>query len=134
MGFDLDQSMLSGRRYVSHGSLLFTHGGGAESGLRAREHRREMEDVANDICRQYFTEELSQILDKALERKLNEIYKASYNSFIDNLTFDVETAVNIAFRNGENIFNDKRAQQVVATHVMNEIKRQMGDAKFKLKL
>lgn len=129
-----NQGMLTGTRYTSFHPLLLNHGGGAESGLRARQHHQEMEDVANDICQQYFTEELPRILDNLLESKLNEIYKASFNSFIDNLTFDVETAVNVAFQNGENIFHDRRTQEVVANHVLNEIKRQMGRTKFSLKL
>lgn len=130
MGLPIDYNMLSGRRYTSYHPVLFAHGSREQSAA----HHREMEDVANDICRQYFTYELSQILDKMLESKLNEIYKASYNSFITNLTFDVETAVNVAFQNAETIFRDKRTQQVVATHVMNEIKRQMSGKNYKLKL
>ena len=44
---------------------------------------------------------------------------------VDALSFDVGTAVNIGFANGETIFKDKKTQKVVADAVMKEICKQL---------
>ena len=44
---------------------------------------------------------------------------------VDALSFDVGTAVNIGFANGEAIFKDKKKQKVVADAVMKEIRKQL---------
>ena len=44
---------------------------------------------------------------------------------VNALSFDVGTAVNIGFANGEAIFKDKKTQKVVAEAVMKEIRKQL---------
>ena len=83
----------------------------------ARLHREEMVEVANEI------------VDKKMERLLpqlyQEAYRAAYQQFIEDLSFDVKTCVNVMLENGESIFKDSKTQQVLAEHVMAEIKKQM---------
>ena len=52
-------------------------------------------------------------------------YSTAYNDFVNALSFDVGTAVNIGFANGEEIFRDKKTQKVVADAVMNEVRKHL---------
>ena len=50
-------------------------------------------------------------------------------NMVDALSFDVGTAVNIGFANGEAIFKDKKTQKVVADAVMNEVRKYLKKMK-----
>jgi len=56
-------------------------------------------------------------------------YSTAYNDFVNALSFDVGSAVNIGFANGEAIFKDKKTQKVVADAVMNEVRKQLKKMK-----
>ena len=73
------------------------------------------------------------IAEQVVQQKLNDVipeiqraaYSTAYNDIVDALSFDVGTAVNIGFANGEAIFKDKKTQKVVADAVMKEIRKQL---------
>ena len=73
------------------------------------------------------------IAEQVVQQKLNDVipeiqrtaYSTAYNDMVDALSFDVGTAVNIGFANGEAIFKDKKTQKVVADAVMKEIRKQL---------
>lgn len=85
----------------------------------ARLHREEMVDVANEI------------VDKKLEQLLPQLYQEAYHDayqrFVENLSFDVETCVNVMLENGDSIFKDSKTRKVIANRIMEEIKKQMRD-------
>lgn len=81
------------------------------------EHRREMEQIAEQIAQQKINDIIPEIQRAA--------YSTAYNDMVDALSFDVGTAVNIGFANGEAIFKDKKTQKVVADAVMKEIRKQL---------
>ena len=58
-----------------------------------------------------------QIQAAALQQARDDLLRA--------IVFDVETVVNIAFQNGENIFRDSKTQKVVAEAIMREICKQL---------
>ena len=72
-----------------------------------------------------------------MQQKLNDgipeiqraAYSTAYNDIVDALSFDVGTAVNIGFANGEAIFKEKKTQKVVADAVMNEVRKQLKQMK-----
>ena len=76
---------------------------------------------------------MTYIAEQVVQQKLNDIipeiqrqaYSTAYNDLVDALSFDVESAVNIGFANGESIFKDKKTQKVVANAVMNEVRKQL---------
>lgn len=77
------------------------------------------------------------IAEQVVQQKLNDVipeiqraaYSTAYNDIVDALSFDVGTAVNIGFANGEAIFKDKKTQKVVADAVMNEVRKQLKKMK-----
>jgi len=87
------------------------HGGNAEL------HRREMQYIAEQVVQQKLNDVIPEIQRAA--------YSTAYNDFVNALSFDVGTAVNIGFANGEEIFHDKKTQKVVADAVMNEVRKQL---------
>ena len=76
---------------------------------------------------------MMQIAEQVVAKKLNDVipeiqraaYSTAYNDFVNALSFDVGSAVNIGFANGEAIFKDKKTQKVVADAVMNEVRKQL---------
>lgn len=77
------------------------------------------------------------IAEQVVQQKLNDVipeiqraaYSTAYNDFVNTLSFDVGSAVNIGFANGEAIFKDKKTQKVVAEAVMNEVRKQLKKMK-----
>lgn len=77
------------------------------------------------------------IAEQVVQQKLNDIipeiqrtaYSTAYNDFVNALSFDVGTAVNIGFANGEEIFRDKKTQKVVADAVMEQVKKYLKKMK-----
>lgn len=49
-----------------------------------------------------------------------------YQSFMEDLSFDVTTCVNVALSSGEVILNDKRNQRIIAERIMEELRKQIG--------
>lgn len=56
-------------------------------------------------------------------------YSTAYNDFVNALSFDVGTAVNIGFANGEEIFCDKKTQKMVADAVMEQVRKYLKKMK-----
>ena len=81
------------------------------------EHWREMEQIAEQVAQQKINDIIPDIQQAA--------YSTAYNDMVNALSFDVGTAVNIGFANGETIFKDKKTQKVVADAVMKEIRKQL---------
>ena len=55
-----------------------------------------------------------------------EAYTSAYQSFMEDLSFDVTTCVNVALSSGEVILNDKRNQRIIAERIMEELRKQIG--------
>ena len=91
------------------------HGGNAE------EHRREMAMIAEQVVQQKLNDIIPEIQRAA--------YSTAYNDFVNALSFDVGTAVNIGFANGEEIFRDKKTQKMVADAVMEQVKKYLKKMK-----
>ena len=76
---------------------------------------------------------MAQIAEQIVQQKMNTIipeiqraaYSTAYNDFVNALSFDVGTVVNIGFVNGEAIFHDKKTQKVVADAIMQEVRKHL---------
>ena len=80
-----------------------------------------MAQIAEQIVQQRIADAIPEIQRTATENAYSNLLKA--------LSFDVSSAVNIAFENGETIFRDKKTQNVVAEAVMREIRKQLKGIK-----
>ena len=85
-------------------------------GGHGAEHRQEMMEIAEQVAQQKIAEALPGIQKAA--------YTEAYGNLIQALSFDVISAVNIAFENGASIFYDKKTQTVIADAVMDELRKQ----------
>ena len=106
--------------YSDSGSLCYRrnqdgHGGNAE------EHRREMAQIAEQIVQQRIADIIPEIQRAATEK--------AYNNLLEALSFDVTSAVNIGFENGEKIFSDSKTQKIIADAVMREVRKQLKGIK-----
>ena len=101
----------------------FTGGAGTADyhGGYAFEHRSEMKEIAEEVA--------NEIFDRKIQQYVSEIQKAAYAeayaAFINDLSFDVETCVDVALENVGSILTDKKTQKVLAEHIIKEIKRSM---------
>ena len=90
-------------------------------GGRSAEHRAEMEQIAAQIAEKKIAEMIPEIQRSA--------YISAYNDIVNALSFDVTTAVSVAFENGAQIFYDSKTQKVIAEAVMNEIRKGLNQIK-----
>ena len=103
------------RGYLCYRRNPLAHGGHSE------EHRREMQFIAEQVVQQKLNDVIPEIQRAA--------YSTAYNDFVDALSFDVGTAVNIGFANGAEIFHDKKTQKMVADAVMSEVRKYLNKMK-----
>ncbi len=103
------------RGYLCYRRNPLAHGGHSE------EHRREMAMIAEQVVQQKLNDVIPEIQRAA--------YSTAYNDFVNALSFDVGTAVNIGFANGEEIFRDKKTQKVVADAVMEQVSKYLKKMK-----
>ena len=87
------------------------HGGHSEM------HHREMEQIAEAVLERRIAELIPEIQRAATEQ--------AYSNLLEALSFDVTSAVNIGFENGEAIFRDSKTQKVIADAVMREVRKQL---------
>ena len=104
----------------SNGNLC---GRGSQDGHggRSAEHRAEMEQIAEVITQKKITEMIPDIYKSA--------YINAYNDMVNALSFDVTTAVSVAFENGAQIFYDSKTQKVIADAVMREVRKGLSNIK-----
>ena len=62
-----------------------------------------------------------------------EAYTRALNDLLEASRVDVESVVNIGVKNGAEIFHDKKTQKVIVDSVMNEVKKQLGKGKYKIR-
>ncbi len=86
-------------------------------GGHSLQHRQEMELIADAVVQKRMNEALPEIKRAAVEQ--------AYSDLLQALSFDVTSAVNIGFKNGESIFKDKKTQKIVADAVMREVYKQL---------
>ena len=86
-------------------------------GGRGPEHRREMEQIAEEIADRKIEAILPQIQAAALQQARDDLLRA--------FAVDVETVVEVAFQNGEKIWRDSKTQKVVAESIMREIRKRL---------
>lgn len=81
---------------------------------------------------------MAQIAEKIAQQKIADVIpeiqraatEQAYGNLLKALSFDVSSAVEIGFANGESIFRDSKTQKVVADAVMREIKKQLSGMKL----
>ena len=81
-----------------------------------------MEEIAQKIAEERIASIIPQIQTAALQQARDELLRA--------LSFDVETVVSIAFRNGETIWRDSRTQKAIADNIMREIRKRLNGTSF----
>ena len=64
-------------------------------------------------------------MKELLPQIYQEAYTNAYQSFMEDLTFDVTACVKVAFENGEIILNDQKNQRIIAEHIMEELSKQI---------
>ena len=101
--------------YVWRRNAQDGHGG------HSAEHRAEMEEIAERIAQQKIMEMIPEIQKAA--------YISAYNDIVSALSFDVTTAVSVAFENGVQIFYDSRTQKIIADAVMREVRKGLSQIK-----
>ena len=101
--------------YLCYRRNPLAHGGHSE------EHRREMMQIAEQVVAKKLNDVIPEIRRVA--------YSTAYNDLVKELSFDVESVVNIGFANGEAIFKDKKTQKVVADAIMKEVYKHLRGMK-----
>ena len=88
------------------------------------QHREEMRQIAAEVAEQQIKVLVPQIA--------KEIYRQSLESLINGIQYDVETAVNIAFTDGRNIFTDSKTRKIVSHAILEELKKEINKIVIKI--
>lgn len=93
-------------------------------GGRGKEHREEMKQIATEIAQQQI---------KALVPQMAlQIYRESIKDILRGLQYDIETAVNIAFSDGRDIFNSSKCRKMVSEAIYKELLKGLGNLTINL--
>ena len=103
--------------YNENGYLCYRRNTSDGHGGHGPEHHREMEEIAEAVLEKRIAE-----LNPEIQRAATE---QAYSNLLEALSFDVTSAVNIGFENGEAIFRDSKTQKVIADAVMREVRKQL---------
>lgn len=88
-------------------------------GGRGSEHREEMRQIAAEVAEQQI---------KALVPQMAlQIYRESIKKILRGLQYDIETAVNIAFSDGRDIFNSSKCRKIVSEAIYKELLKGLGN-------
>ncbi len=93
-------------------------------GGRGREHREEMRQIAEEVAQQQIKELVPQMAQ--------QIYKESIKDILRGLQYDIETAVNIAFDDGRDIFNSGKCRKMVSDAIYKELLKGLGNLTINL--
>ena len=108
----------TGNHFITeNGGIGWRRNPQSSHGGHGPEHYREMEEIAKAVLEKRISELIPDIQRAATEQ--------AYNNILDALSFDVTSAVNIGFENGESIFRDSKTQKVIADAVMREVRKQL---------
>ena len=93
-----------------------THGG------HSAEHKREMEEVANDI----FNKKMEQIVSEIEQ----SIYTRAINDLLGALKIDMTSIVTVGMTNAKEIFYGEKCQTAIMNAVMDEIRKHLGNTLY----
>ncbi len=113
--------------YVRSGvPLSDTHGG------RSDLHRREQEDVINEIVDRKLNlamEEIERSTAQIVSTLAAEIWSDLISSLKGALNTDVVTEVQISFNDADEIFHSKKAQEYVARNIYKALDKELSKIK-----
>lgn len=95
-----------------------------ENPIHDTEHIKQFEVIANKIAEKKIQDTIPKLEQEAYTRAVHVL--------LDKLSFDVESAVRIGFDNARTIFRDSKTQRIVATAVMEEIRKQIEGVRFQI--
>lgn len=87
-------------------------------GNHGAEHKREMEEVANDIFNQKFEQAISQIEQSIYSRALSDLLSA--------LQIDMTSVVSVTMNNAREIFYGERCQTAIMKAIVDEVRKHLG--------
>lgn len=87
-------------------------------------HRKEMRQIAAEVAEQQIKTLVPQMVKELLRQSLGTITNA--------IQYDVETAVNIAFNDGRDIFTDSKTRKIVSHAILEELKKEIDKIVIKL--
>lgn len=119
--------------YVRSGyPLSDTHGG------RAEMHRREQEDVVNEIVDkklEYAMVAIKETITQTVNAYAAEVWTGLISSLKGALNTDVISEVKIAFDNADEIFHSKKVQEYVVKNIYNALDKELSKLKtIKIKM
>lgn len=93
-------------------------------GGNSLEHRQEMRNIAEEVAEQKIKELVPQMA--------REIYRQSIKDVLHGLEYDVNSAVNVAFKNGKDIFSSSKAQKMISDSIKKEVVKGLRKREYKL--
>jgi len=86
-------------------------------GWTTSNHREEAEEITRTILR----EELEDIINKAVEEKVTVIWNDAISRLVHAITYDVNSCVEIAISNANDIFHSSKAQKFISDSIVRSL-------------
>ena len=87
-------------------------------GQHGAQHKREFEQVANDI----FNKKFEQIIPEIEQRA----YHQAINDFLSALKIDISSIVSVSMNNAKEIFYGEKCQTAIMSAILEEIRTNLG--------
>ena len=96
----------------------------------ALQHKRMMEDIANEIVNKAL-KQYSEALETKLVEMQKEAYRQAIDDFLSAIEYDITSVVSLGIEGCNEIINDSKTQKYISDHIMQEIKKRLSDKSFK---
>ena len=90
----------------------------------AFQHKRMMEEIANEVTEKSIREVLRQI-EPIIEEKMKQAYSQAVNDLLGALDYDIESVTRIGFDGCKDIFEDKKTQKYISDQIKKTIEKKL---------
>ena len=97
-----------------------------ENPIHHSEHVPEMHSIA--------VEEINRIVPQMVHEEATRLFNEAVNAMMGALHYDIETSLEIAFKDLGEMYKDKRTQQFISNAICKAIEKRLNSIKLEFKL
>ena len=91
----------------------------------SEEHRQEMREIAQEVCK----EEIA-LFREQIEELMAQAYRQAIDDVLEALEYDIESVVSIGIDGCKDVFYDKKVQKYLSKQISKELHKKLDSKHF----